>query len=452
MKNLLEPSAKRRLFQMAWPLFIETALLLLIGSVDTVMVARYANDASGAVGVGNQIIALFNMLFMIISVGSGILVSQFIGAGIKDKVSTITVLSLLLNFTVGLLSALALVFFAPTFLGWLGLKGTLLSFGTTYVRIVGAGSVFQSLSMSIGAVVRAHGHTKTAMKASLTANLFNVVLNYVLIYGVPFLRIPSLGVAGAAIATLVSKAINFGLLAIVLFRSVDRGLSWKLLRPFPNDLFRKLLKIGFPSTGENLSYNASQLMITAVVTAIGVTALNTKTFFATLCGFIYAFTVAVGNATGVMVGQATGKNDPDFSDRLTRFSLFWAETITVLITLMLALAIRPAMQLFTDNPEIIGLAQQIVWIDLALEVGRAANILLGVALKSAGDVLFPVSIAVVISWTVMIPLAYGFGIFLGWGLPGVYVALAADELARGTILFSRWHSQKWRNRSFVPKT
>ena len=449
MKNLLDPAAKRRLFQIAWPLFIETALLLLIGSVDTLMVARYANDASGAVGVGNQIIALFNMLFMIISVGSGILVSQFIGAGIKDKVSSITVLSLLLNLTVGLASAVALTVFAPTFLGWLGLKGTLLTYGTTYVRIVGAGSVFQSLSMSIGAVVRAHGHTKTAMKASLTANLVNVVLNYLLIYGVGFLGIPSLGVAGAAIATLVSKAVNFGLLAIVLFRSVDRGLRWKLLRPFPADLFRKLLKIGFPSTGENLSYNASQLIVTAVVTAISVTALNTKTFFATLCGFIYAFTVAIGNATGVLVGQATGKGDPDSSDRLTRFSLFWSEIIALSVTLILAFAIRPAMRLFTDNPEIIRLAQTIVWIDLALEVGRAANILLGVALKSAGDVVFPVSIAVAVSWTVMIPLAYLFGIILGWGLPGVYIALAADELARGTILLLRWHSQKWRNRSFV---
>jgi len=449
MNVKLDPILKKRLFQIAWPLFIETALLLLIGSVDTVMVARYSNDASGAVGVANQIISIFNILFMIISVGSGILASQFIGAKMTGNVSKITMLSIFLNLIIGIISGAILFLFSRTFLGWLHLEGDLLEYGTTYAKIVGAASVFQAVSLSMSAIVRGYGHTKIAMKASLTANLVNVVLNYILIFGVDFLHIPSMGVAGAAIATLVSKAINFAILSRVLFRSVDPNLSIRLLRPFPRDLFRKMMRIGFPGVGENMSYNASQLVITSFVTTIGTVALKTKTFFGTISSFIYAFTLAIANATGVMVAQFTGEEKFDESDKITRFGLKWASIITVGATLGVALGIVPIMGLFTEDGEIIALVQKIVWIDFALELGRAMNILLGVALKSSGDVVFPVTMAVIVSWTIVIPLAFVFGILLSWGLLGIWIALAGDEMIRGFILLGRWWSKKWQNRSFV---
>lgn len=449
MKIRVEPELRRRLFRLAWPLFIETALMLLIGTVDTVMVARYSNDASGAVGVGNQVISIFNLLFMIVSVGSGILASQFIGARLFDKVAKITMLSLFLNALLGILSSVVLIAFAPAFLGWLGLKGDLLVYGTTYVKIVGAASVFQSAALSMGAVIRSHGYTKIAMKASLTANLVNVFLNYVLIFGVDFLHLPAMGVAGAAIATLVSKLVNLLMLSWALFRNVDPSLSFSLLRPFPKDLFRKMLKIGLPGTGENLSYNASQLIITSFVTAVGTLALNTKTFFGTVTTFVYAFCLAIANANGILAGQFTGQDRYEESRRLTLSGLAVSEVLSLGVLALIAVFLRPILGIFTDNPEIIALAGKIVWIDFGLEIGRTANIHLGTALKSSGDVLFPVTMAVIVSWTVVIPLAWLLGIRLGLGLPGIWIAISADEGIRGFILLLRWLSGKWMNRSFV---
>lgn len=443
------PGLRRRLFQLAWPLFIETALLLLIGTADTVMVARYSNDASGAVGVGNQVISIFNLLFMIVSVGSGILASQFIGARRKDQVAKITMMSLFLNVIVGTLSSLVLVAFAPVFLGWLGLEGDFLAYGTTYVQIVGGASVFQSAALSMSAVIRSHGHTKIAMKASLTANLVNVFLNFVLIYGVDFLRLPALGVAGAAIATFVSRLVNLGMLSWALFKNVDPSLSLSLLRPFPKDLFRKMLKIGLPGTGENISYNASQLVITGFVTTIGTLALNTKTFFSTVVTFVYAFCLAIANANAILAGQFTGQERYEDSHRLTLFGLGVSEVISLTVLTLIAVFLRPLMGIFTDNPDIIALAGTIIWIDYALEIGRTANIHIGMALKASGDVIFPVTMAAIVSWTLVIPLAWFLGIRLGLGLPGIWIAISADEAVRGVILLLRWLSGRWRNRSLV---
>jgi len=449
MKTVLDSSLKKRLVTIAWPLFIETVLIMLISSVDTVMIARYSNNAAGAVGVGGQVINLFNLLFMVISVGTSILVSQFIGAKMQQKISQVTLLSILVNGMIGLIGMVFMLVFNVAFLKLLQLDDTLLAYGKTYVEIVAIGSVFQAITFSAGAVIYSYGHTKIGMKASLIANLVNVVLNYVLIFGVPFLNIPQMGVAGAAIATLISKIVNFAILVYVLFRVIDKTLSLKTLKPFPTKILKDILKIGLPSVGENLSYSMSQLIITAFVTIVGTIALNTMTFYSTIAMFIYAFTVAVANAAAIMVGNLTGENRNEDSYRMAIYSIKISGIVTLIINGLFILFITPLIRIFTDNSAIIELAKWIVIIDLGVEIGRAVNILFGNTLKAAGDIRFPVIFAIIISWSIMIPLAYVLGITLEMGLIGIWIALAVDELIRGTILTFRWYSKKWQNRSFV---
>jgi len=449
MKTVLDSSLKKRLVTIAWPLFIETVLIMLIGSVDTVMIARYSNNAAGAVGVGGQVINLFNLFFMVISVGTSILVSQFIGAKMQQKISQVTLLSIIINGMIGLIGMVFMLVFNVAFLKLLQLDDTLLAYGKTYVEIVAIGSVFQAITFSAGAVIYSYGHTKIGMKASLIANLVNVVLNYVLIFGVPFLNIPQMGVAGAAIATLISKIVNFAILVYVLFRVIDKTLSLKTLKPFPTKIFKDILKIGLPSVGENLSYSMSQLIITAFVTIVGTIALNTMTFYSTIAMFIYAFTVAVANAAAIMVGNLTGENRNEDSYRMAIYSIKISGIVTLIINGLFILFITPLIRIFTDNSAIIELAKWIVIIDLGVEIGRAVNILFGNTLKAAGDIRFPVIFAIIISWSIMIPLAYVLGITLEMGLIGIWIALAVDELIRGTILTFRWYSKKWQNRSFV---
>lgn len=449
MKLHLSADLKKRLVALAWPLFIETTLIMLIGSVDTIMIARYSNDASGAIGVGNQVIGLFNLLFMVISVGTSILVSQFIGAKLQKKVSQVTVLSLMINFILGSFGMIILLLFNENFLKLLQMESHLITFGKTYVEIVAIGSIFQALTFSAGAVIRSYGFTKIGMKASLIANLVNVVLNYALIYGVSFLSIPSMGVAGAAIATLVSKIINFAILIYVLFKVIDKHLTLSLLKPFPTNIMKDILKIGLPSVGENMSYSLSQLVLTGFITSIGIIALNTKTFYASIAMFIYAFTLAMAHASSIMVGNLTGSNQNEESYKVGIYSTKIAMIVTLSMNIIIAIAIVPLMKIFTDNQAIIDLAKMIVLIDIALEIGRAVNILIGNTLKASGDIRFPVFIAILISWTIMLPLGYLFGIYLHLGLMGIWIAMAIDEVFRGTILLIRWVSRKWQNRSFV---
>jgi Na+-driven multidrug efflux pump len=105
--------------------------------------------------------------------------------------------------------------------------------------------------------------------------------------------------------------------------------------------------------------------------------------------------------------------------------------------------------MFTTNPEIIALAKWIVIVDIGVEMGRASGVVFSNSLKASGDVRFPVFLNVIVTWTMIVPLAYFLGIVLGFGLIGVWAAFAFDELLRGTLLFLRWRSRKWTTKAFI---
>ncbi len=449
MAERLKPERKTELIRLAWPLFVEMMLVMVIGNVATMMLAAYSDDAAGSISVANQLIAMFHLVFMIISVGTGILSAQYIGAKRSDLTARVGGMAITVAILIGAIGTAVMFLFGKTFLVILNLEGTFLVFGQTYISIVASVFVLQAVAFSMSQIIFSHGYTKVGMMASLVANVVNLILNYVLIFGVEGLGIPSLGVAGAAISVLGARIVYFLLLALFLFRSADVSVSFRIFRPFPKQILRDILRIGLPSTGENISYTGSQLIITSFVAAIGAIAITTKTYYETVAMFSWAVSASVASATTIMVGHLTGAGDADECDRVVRHSLKISLISTAVVMTIFVFAIGSLVRLFTDNPEIILLAKTIVWIDVGLEMGRAVNMVVGTSLKSAGDIRYPFYVAVAVQWTVMIAAAYLLGIVAGLGLAGIWIAIAADEMIRSIVLFSRWASGKWRSRALI---
>jgi putative MATE family efflux protein len=440
---------KKQLITYAIPLLLENGFGMLIGFVATIFIARYDNGAAGAVGVANMLLGFFHLLFMIVSVGAGILSAQYIGAKLMKEVSTVTVISILANLILGILGSLAIWIWAEDLLKFLNLSGELLAFGTTYIRIVALSTTFQAMWFSLSAIIRSYGYTKLSLKIAIVPNLVNIVLNYVFIYGVRVLGIPSLGVAGVGIAAAASQFAGFLISFIILAAKIDPSLSLRLLSPFPKRIFIDIMKIGVPSTGENISYHVSQMLITSYITALGAMALNTKTYYVNIAMFIYWITVAMSQAAAIMVGNLAGAGKSDQSYRIAIYSFKVSLVATIFVNALFIVLIVPLMRLFTDNPDIIALAKWIVLIDFVLEIGRAIGVIFGNSLKASGDVRFPVVLNVVVTWLTIVPLAYFLGIGLHLGLSGIWIAFAFDETLRGVILFFRWRSRKWETKAFV---
>lgn len=173
----------RQLTALAGPIFVETLLVMMLGAMDTFMLSRYSDNSVAAVGVVNQLMNLVFLLFEVISLGTSILCSQYIGAGQRDKVIQVVGTSLLFNFLFGILVSIALLFLAEDLLMLMGLRPDLMADGLPYMQIVGGFAFLQALSLSLSASLRSADKAKYPMYVVMVVNVLNIIGNYALIFG-----------------------------------------------------------------------------------------------------------------------------------------------------------------------------------------------------------------------------------------------------------------------------
>ena len=435
-------SPKRQLFSLTWPIFLEAVLFSIIGSVDTLMLSGYADDAVGAVGVANSIMSLFQVISNIITAGTGILCAQYIGAGksTKDK-QPLIMGALLVNGALGIVFSLMAGLGAPVLLTLMGVEDAQFEYARQYLTIVGSFLFVQMIAVTFSSLIRAHGKTKASMVFSLAMNAANIGLNYVLIYG--HLGLPVLGASGAAIATVISKCMMCVAAAVYLIRFVLPDLSfkpdWKAMRP----AIGQILAIGSPAAGEQISYTLSKLVVMAMVTSLGPVALNTYSYVNTVVGYVYLFSMAIGQGTSIMVGWEAGKRQVEKANFICRFSTNVSTLISVGALGILCLVRRPMMGIFTDDSAIITMGAAVILSDFVLELGRSRNLVLVNSLRAAGDVRYPLYIGLFSMWFFSVGISWLLGIGLGWGLVGIWIGLGLDECFRAVLLQIRWQKGKW---------
>lgn len=437
----------RKLAKVSIPILIETFLVMTLGAVDTFMLSRHSDNSVAAVGMVNQLINLVFIIFMVISMGTTILCSQYIGARLKDKVVQVVGISLLFNLASGLLFSSLLYFKAEDLLLLMGLRPELLPDGIEYMQLVGAFAFFQALSLAISASLRSADLTKYPMIVSAVVNILNLVGDWALIFG--HLGMPAMGVRGAALATVICRGVSVILLFIFLLSKQIPRFPRYLFRPFPWNEMAKLLKIGIPSAGEQMSYSFSQVVITYFINMLGTNALITRTYIQNIVMFTYMFSIAVAQGGAIQIGHLVGMRKTSAAYALGKRVLRVTVMVTVFLSFMTALFGQRIFSLLTDNPEVIALGATVLWIDILVENGRAINLFGVNALRSAGDVYYPVLVGIAICWTVSVGLSYLFGITLHGGLAALWCAVFLDENIRGIIFIRRWKSGKWKTKGFV---
>ncbi|MBQ5494380.1 MAG: MATE family efflux transporter, partial [Prevotella sp.] len=282
---------KHQLKVITIPVFIEIALVMLLGAVDTVMLSRYSDNSVAAVGLDNQLISLVFLVYQFFSMGAAILCAQYIGAGLRKRLVQVVGMALVVNLMLGLTVSALLYFFAEDLLHLMGLRPELMGDGLVYLRLTGALSFFQALSLTFSASLRSADKVVWPMAVTGIVNVLNILGNYALIFG--HWGCPQLGVEGAAIATATSRAVSMVLLAIVHFRVHIPKFPLSYFRPMPWQELRYLLKIGIPAMSENISYSLSQVVITYFINQISNEALAARTYCYNMIMFVYLFCVSI---------------------------------------------------------------------------------------------------------------------------------------------------------------
>jgi putative MATE family efflux protein len=440
---------KLTLFALTWPIFIEILLHMLMGNADTLMLSQYSDNSVAAVGVSNQVISVVIVMFGFIATGTAIIVAQHLGADDEKQANEVATTSLSVNFLFAAVLSIVLFLFSEQILAVMGLPDELMAEALSYMKIVGGFAFIQALFMTASAIVRSHGFTKDTMYVTIGMNVLNVIGNYLFIFG-PF-GIPVLGVQGVAISTVVSRLLGFIVVLLILQKRVKGSLSIQALFSFPIHHIKNLLKIGIPSAGEHLSYNTSQMLITYYIATLGTVALTTKVYTQNIMMFIFLFAVAIGQGTQILIGHLAGAKQFEEAYNRCLKSLKIAIVITLSIAVIFYSLSDMLFSLFTSNREIIDVGKQLIFLTIILEPGRAFNLVVINSLRATGDVKFPVYMGIASMWGLSVPIAYFLGIYLGYGLVGVWIAFIVDEWFRGIIMLLRWRSRVWENKSFTSK-
>lgn len=438
----------KQLFQLTWPIFIESVLFMLLGTADILMLGAFSDDAVGSVGIVNQIINMFNIMFGIITSGTTIICVQYIGAKKKKTdIQRLAGASLILNAILGFFISFIILFFYEPILHAMNVKEVFWNYSKTYLLLVGGTLLIQAILNTFTALLRSYSFTKLCMYVTLIMNLINITCNFLLICG--NLGAPRLGVLGAAISTVLSKTIGCILLGFLVFKKIFKHFSIQQMFPFPFAEIKLVLTLGTPAAGESIAYNASKLMITVILTYLGEIAVNTNAYMNSITTYIYVFAVAVGQGTAIIVGQLVGEEKKETAYHLCLWSFLCSLAVTIFISALVFLCSAPILKCFTSDIDIISLGIKILAIDIFLEIGRCANVVIINCLRAAGDVRFPVYIGILSMWGISVLFGYLFGIVLNFGMIGVWLALGCDEVIRGIIMLVRWKKKIWYHKSLV---
>lgn len=442
---------KITLFALTWPIFVETFLRMLFGNVDTFMLSGYSDLAVAGVGAANQYVFFIIILFQVVSSGTGIVISQYLGAKKHKNASQVAVVSMAVNLALGILISIGMLFFSKNILRIVNFEGEVMTYASQFLMILGTFSFVQALSSTITAVLRSHGFMKYSMYINIGANILNVIGNYIFLKGL--FGIPVLGVTGVAIATVISQCVALILIIVVLIKNVDIKDEILGIFSFPKTIFintfKEVIKIGGPSAGEILSYNISQITITGIIYSMGPYALSARFYVFSIMMFMMLFPLSIGQGTQILIGHMIGAGRMDDAYKECIRSLKKSLIISFSTALVFALLGKHVLGIFTHNEEILHMGSIMLFIAIALEPGRAFNVVVGNCLKGTGDAKFPLFAGVFSMWGVAVFLSYLLGIVLGWGLIGVWTAFALDEWLRGIIMLYRWKSRVWESKSVV---
>lgn len=440
---------KLSLFTLTWPIFVETLLHMLMGNVDTLMLSQFSDNAVAAVGVSNQILSVIIVMFGFVAGGAAILVAQNLGGNNPITAGKIAVTSISLNLIFSLSISIFLYIFSTSLLGFMNLPSELMGKANGYLNVVGGFIFIQALIMTVAAILRSYGYTKDTMFVTVGMNIVNIIGNYFVIFG-PF-GFPVLGVEGVAYSTMISRFFGFIILLIVLIRRNKGRLSFRPFYRYQKQHVVDLLNIGIPSAGEQLSYNASQMVIMLFISQLGTIAITTRVYVQNIMMFILLFSIAIGQGSQIMIAHMIGAGDVKSSYKRGIKSLQIAITISLSAAVVIYFSSEFLLGIFTEDASIIREGKYLLLITIILEPGRAFNLVLINSLRGAGDVRFPVFVGVLSMWGVAVTFAWFFGIYLGLGLIGIWIGFIADEWLRGLIMLKRWRSRTWADKAYTKR-
>ena len=438
----------KQIVAFAIPMLIGNIAQQLYNTADSVIVGRYVGDnALAAVGSASPILNLLLVLFVGISVGAGIMVSQYFGAKQREDLSgtigsciTLTAISSLFIMIIGPLVSGPL-------LSYLDTPESIIGWCESYLNIIFIGIMGMAYYNILGGVLRGLGDSVSALLYLLIATIVNIVLDIL------FVASFGMGVAGVALATAIAQALS----AVLCF--------WKLLRmSYIFDMKKKYLKLhrkyaittirlGLPSGLTQAIFSMAMIIVQSLTNSFGEMFIAANVIVMRVDGFAMMPNFSFGTAMTTYAGQNVGAHELERVDEGAKQGTFIAMGVSAAITALILIFGKYLMGIFTDTSELVDMSMRMMRILAVGYVAMAVTQSLSGVMRGAGDTMTPMWISLITTVAIRVPVAYGIAYltrseqYPGGRCESIFFSLLFSWTLGAVVTFICYRWGKWKQKA-----
>ena len=423
------------------PLVFEQLLALLVGLADTLMISSVGEAAVSGVSLVDTINILIINIFTAFGTGGAVIAGHYLGKKAREEackvgwqiflfsvVSSLAITAVFLLFHNGLLQLI------------IGrVEPAVMENARSYLVITAVSFVPLAAYNACAGLFRTMGDSRTTLYISLFMNLLNVIGNAVLIYGY------HMGTAGAALSTTFSRSVAAVVIFAMLFQD-RRGIHFKgqVTLRFRPELLKKILYIAVPNSLENSLFQLGKILTVSMISTMGTYAIAANAVCNTLASFNVLPGSAINSGIVAIVSVCIGAGELEQARHYTKKLMGLAEISVFFMSVLIVAASGWVIGFYHLSPQAARLAEQVLTYHAVMAVfAWLPSFSLPNTFRAAGDVMMPMTVAIASMWVFRLGFAYLLGIYFGFGLMGVWVAMTIDWIFRAICFILRFRGHKW---------
>jgi putative MATE family efflux protein len=435
-------SIDRAIVLLSIPMILEMAMESLFAIVDAFFVSRIGVEAVATVGITESVLTLVYSIAIGLSSAATAVVSRRVGEGDRNAASRAGAQVILIALVLSLFIALPGFIYAEDILNFMASDKSVSESGYMFTRILLTCNLPILLLWMLNGIFRGAGDAATAMKALWIANIANIILCPVFIFGAG--PIPAMGVAGSAVATTIGRSAGVVYQLWVLFRPGRIvHLTREMFRPKWN-VISTLVRVASGSTGQYLIASASWIFMMYILGHIGKDTVAGYTIAIRLVMFSILPSWGMANAASTLVGQNLGAGQPDRAEKSAWRAGYFNMIFTGVVSLISLLFAPFFIGLFTEDPAVASSGVMALRIIAGGYVLYGWGMIVTQAINGAGDTFTPTMLNIVFFWLVETPLAYLLALRLEWGQSGVYWSIVIAESLMTIAAIQVFRRGKWK--------
>lgn len=415
----------RAILLLSIPMVLEMLLESVFAIVDILFVAGLGADAIAVVGITESMMTIVYAIGLGLGTGATAIISRRIGEKHPKEAAVAASQAILVALVVSFAIAIPGLFFAKDLLRLMGTSAQAISEGWKYTELIMGGNIVILFLFIINAIFRSSGDAAISMRVLAVANIINMALDPIFIYG--WGPIPAFGLEGAAIATTTGRGIGVLYQFYLLFSQKYR-IKLSLNCFVPNlRIVKKLIALSLGGIAQNIIATSSWVGLVRIVSSFGSEVVAGYTIAIRILVFTILPAWGLSNAASALVGQNLGAGKPDRAERSAWITAIVNMILLGIIGIIILLNTRFYLGLFIKDSVVINSGAQALRIMSYGYVSYALGMVMVQAINGAGDTYAPTVINIICFWMIEIPLAYVLANSLGCKESGVYYAIIIAE-------------------------